>query len=632
MTDATDAADARARLRARFAAVPGLVQQVLEAPLPALPFDPRALRRLRTTGIGASESHARALAWLLAERLGIDACFTPTGALLSGRLPGCERDALVVFSQGLSPNARFALCAPDAWRGALLVTASTREGAGAERAGWLAAQQAAGVGILHFPPENEYDSLVRVQGPLTGLAAAFGVARAVASAQGREDAIEWAPPGAVAARIAAAEATLDAALAGVAPDALARRPTFVATGGYAALAGNLRWKLLEGLYCPWPPAWDLLEFAHGPFQQCYEEALCLLALARADAEDEAPWLARLREMLEPARHALVTLPATLPGLYALFEHEAQLDVLMLRLQEARGTDPARWPGRGHEGPLYLAAPPAQTEPEPGPGAPAASARAGPRELAALAWPEIEELLARGATAVLPLGAIEQHGPHLPFSTDAWIADALAARFCARVQGAVALPALSLGCSPEHAAFPGTLSLREETLVDVLADVVGSLARHGFAGLFVFSAHGGNAAPLRAALPRLREAAAAAAREHGVPPPRLVAHTDLTGLTRALQRAAAEQGIGAGEAGHHAGEIETSILLALRPGAVRRESLAPGTLEPRADAQALFHPSLRANAPSGTLGDPRPADAARGARYLEVWTDLLVACFRGGEAP
>jgi creatinine amidohydrolase len=623
---ARGAANARAALRARFAGAPALVREALEAPPPALSCDPRTLRRIRTTGIGSSESHARALAFLLSERLGLDARFTPTGALAAGPPPGSEADALIVFSQGLSPNARFALSAPERWRAALLVTAATPEAAGTGTSAWLAALETAGCGVVRFEPENEFDGLARFQGPLTGLAAALGVARAFAGALGCEASLETARPEDVAARIAGAEAALDAALAGVPAASLTRRFAFLASGGYAELASNLRQKLLEGLLLPLPPAWDLLEFAHGPFQQCFLHEMAFLALQRADAPDEDLWLARLRELLVPERHALLPLRATLPGVYALFEHEAQLDALVLRQQEAQGLDPARWPGRGREAALYRAAP------ERPPDALTKQAARPASELAALVWPELAGRLGPDATAVVPLGAIEQHGAHLPFATDAWIADALAARFCAQVPGAVHVPALPLGCSPEHAEFPGTLSLREETLVEVLADVVAGLAQHGFARVFLFSAHGGNAGPLRRALPRLRDVAAAAARERGAAPTRVIAHTDLSGLTGALQRAAAEHGVGAAAAGHHAGEIETSILLALHPAAVRREAFAAGTLAPETDAQALFYPSLRPNAPSGTVGDPRAADARRGARYLEVWTGQLIACFREGTEP
>jgi creatinine amidohydrolase len=71
------------------------------------------------------------------------------------------------------------------------------------------------------------------------------------------------------------------------------------------------------------------------------------------------------------------------------------------------------------------------------------------------------------------------------------------------------------------------------------------------------------------------------------------------------------------------------MLTLRPAGVRRGALAAGTEAPCADAQALFYPSLRPNAPNGVVGDPRPADAARGARYLEAWVAELVACFEEG---
>jgi creatinine amidohydrolase len=87
--------------------------------------------------------------------------------------------------------------------------------------------------------------------------------------------------------------------------------------------------------------------------------------------------------------------------------------------------------------------------------------------------------------------------------------------------------------------------------------------------------------------------------------------------------ALEHGIDAASAGHHAGEFETSIVSALRPDLVRRGELMAGVLHPEADAQHLFHPDLRANAPLGTVGDPRPADPARAEAYLDAWTRLLV---------
>jgi creatinine amidohydrolase len=135
--------------------------------------------------------------------------------------------------------------------------------------------------------------------------------------------------------------------------------------------------------------------------------------------------------------------------------------------------------------------------------PASSCNAAPRARD-LAWPELAAELAAGPRfAILPLGATEQHGPHLPFATDTWIGDALATRLAARFPDAVACPTLPFGCSREHLAFPGTVDLAAATLAAVLTDVLTSLARHGFAGALVFSAHGGNYAALAAMLPALR---------------------------------------------------------------------------------------------------------------------------------
>ncbi|HJW68940.1 MAG TPA: creatininase family protein, partial [Candidatus Binatia bacterium] len=87
------------------------------------------------------------------------------------------------------------------------------------------------------------------------------------------------------------------------------------------------------------------------------------------------------------------------------------------------------------------------------------------------------------------------------------------------------------------------------------------------------------------------------------------------------------GIPLAESGHHAGEFETSILLALDPSRVRGTAMVPG-LPAGSDAQHLFYPDLRANAPDGVVGDPRRADAARGLRYLRAWTGLLADAYRG----
>ena len=110
-----------------------------------------------------------------------------------------------------------------------------------------------------------------------------------------------------------------------------------------------------------------------------------------------------------------------------------------------------------------------------------------------------EMAAADALAVWPVGALEQHGPHLPLGTDALVLDAIIAG-CREELGegfnGLFLPTLSYGKSPEHLNFAGTVSLRAETLLAVTDELVGSLARHGFQRYVFFNGHGGNASLLQ----------------------------------------------------------------------------------------------------------------------------------------
>jgi creatinine amidohydrolase len=574
----------------------------LAAPAPPADFDPRDARAIRVTGAGSSAAHARWLAALLADELGLPARFVPLGAFPLAPEP---RDVLIVFSQALSPNARLALTEPAGWLRTLLVTAAPRSRDPARRAA-AEAVRAAGATLVESAGADEFGTLLRIEGPVAGYVAALRLARSLGLT-----------PHAELSRVpsawAAACASAAARAAALAPRLASDELLLLASGTYAEATDNLRLKWVEGLRRPAPPVCDPLEFAHGPFQAIAARRATLLALTRPDAPHERERLARLREML-PERHALVSLDASLPGFLAVFEHEAWMSTLVLAAMEHAGLDPADWPGRGADAPLYaLTAEPA----------PARAARRRPEAaLDAATWPELEAALAAGRRlAVLPLGATEQHGAHLPLATDRWIADALAARFCARVPGAVRVPALALGASREHLAFPGTLSLADDTLAAVLADLARSLARHGFAEIFCFSAHGGNLGALRAHEARL----AAAAR-----PARWIAVADHAPLAARLFALAESHGVSAAAAGHHAGELEASIIAALRPGALRADALAPGLLDTPRDAQSIFYPDLRANAPTGTVGDPRGASPDRAGLYLDAWVDVLVAAYEGAK--
>src|SRR3954454_21326462 len=143
------------------------------------------------------------------------------------------------------------------------------------------------------------------------------------------------------------------------------------------------------------------------------------------------------------------------------------------------------------------------------------------ELDKLTWPEVKaELEAGRDTVVVALGATEQHGPHMPLATDALIGDEMAKAVADRIDAFVA-PTVRVGCSSHHLDFPGTLSFEDETFHAIVRDLVRSLARGGFRRVILLPTHGGNFAPLAAAVDKLGEI-------EGV---KIVAMTDLSALMR-----------------------------------------------------------------------------------------------------
>ncbi len=241
-----------------------------------------------------------------------------------------------------------------------------------------------------------------------------------------------------------------------------------------------------------------------------------------------------------------------------------------------------------------------------------------RRLAEMTWPDVADAVKAGATTVvLPLGATEQHGPHLPLGTDTIRASALAERLAERLGPSVLVaPALPFGCSDEHAGFPGLLGLQHETLARVIVDLARRLTGWGVRRLVLLSAHGGNGEALDLALTRLRrELPDLAVRVNG----------DLQTIAPVLLEVARRDGIPANALGLHAGEGETSEMLHLRPDLVRSKNSAPGFAgDMEAVLDELREGGLRAVTEEGVLGDPTNAEAGRGARYLDVLTDDLAA--------
>jgi creatinine amidohydrolase len=181
----------------------------------------------------------------------------------------------------------------------------------------------------------------------------------------------------------------------------------------------------------------------------------------------------------------------------------------------------------------------------------------PQLFAELTREELKEV-ARDGLVILPIGATEQHGPHLPTGTDAltveWIARASVARIAGEVPTVVA-PTLSFGSSAHHLPFGGTMSLTTETFGRVLHDLGYSLVSSGFRRIFILNGHGGN-----------HELAQVAARDLSL---ELPVHVGCgSWWVMAWEALAATGAFADGRVPGHAGAIETSVILALRPNLVK----------------------------------------------------------------
>ena len=227
-------------------------------------------------------------------------------------------------------------------------------------------------------------------------------------------------------------------------------------------------------------------------------------------------------------------------------------------------------------------------------------------LAEMTSPDVAAL-PRDTVVVMPLASTEQHSLHLPVFTDSMIIGEVTRRLEARVpEDVLLLPVLWLGYSQHHMRYPGTVSARSETHQDIMMDIVSSMVGHGFQKLLIVNSHGGNAANISVLLQRLME------RYEEADIYACTSYSGPASKEMAEIREAGPEGSG------HAGETETSMMLALRPELVKTDRLDADGQQARLNLPGVAnYRRMDQRTTHGGVGDPTSANAEKGERFFEA---------------
>ena len=228
-------------------------------------------------------------------------------------------------------------------------------------------------------------------------------------------------------------------------------------------------------------------------------------------------------------------------------------------------------------------------------------------------------LDRATPIILPIAAIEQHGPHLPLATDRIINE----HFCREIDGrrgerVLILPTIAVTCSAHHMDFAGTLTVSHETLLAAIVETLNSAAAHGFRNLVIFNSHGGNQGIARVALEKFG-----------------AAHPGCHVVQATWWQLAADKLLPLNESGPggvgHACEFETSLIMLAAPGLVDHAAIGPRQNETTfawAEADLLRGPraslyrTMKQVSPNGVQGDPTRASREKGAAITRIVVDAL----------
>lgn len=242
----------------------------------------------------------------------------------------------------------------------------------------------------------------------------------------------------------------------------------------------------------------------------------------------------------------------------------------------------------------------------------------------MSWTAVEDAVSKDPKlkVILPVGSVEQHGPHLPLGTDSVIAEHIASRVSGQF-ASILFPTLSIGYSLEHAGFPGTVSVTMQTFSSMIMEIAEDLFDSGFKTLIAINGHGGNRAILDSSLTAIK---------HAHPDLNLFSFTvlDIASVKFSEIRKSPRKMIG------HADELETSMMLAIRPDLVQMSkavaeepNFPPGiSLESEDLAKVTYGWMTKEVTKSGTIGNPNFATPEIGRLLLDYVVETISSIIGG----
>lgn len=307
-------------------------------------------RRFVITGTGSSEAHARYLSMLLNFYTERAATYLPLSGFTTAEAGSFRGKTLIVFSQGVSPNAQIAINRRSDFAHTVLFSATTpqaaRKSGKLDRAALLQSLLDEGGELVEFPLAEEYTTLIRFVGPMAGYLAALQFVSQFSCCRFRVPDPEQVLP---LLTLPPPENLLRAVLE--LPSAFAQGFNLVTAAPISDFAQNLACKFMEGLYWPCPPISDFLQFAHGPFQQMNANPKPVIVLQGGSAMENEMVQRSVRMLQDVGLGAFViTVPA--PPLYSIFGFEAVLNALVFPVMQRLQINQVQWPGKGRDDLLY----------------------------------------------------------------------------------------------------------------------------------------------------------------------------------------------------------------------------------------------------------------------------------------